>query len=415
MPKLFGLAYWVAGVRRGVLCATIGGASVVFAACGALLTEAPNDDDVMDGPVPGLTPTELAAFARGDEEFERPFAPATGLGPIFNDVSCAACHSGDGRGRLENVLTRVGTHADGFLIQLGGPQIQEKAIAGAHPEAIPAGVPISRRLPPPVFGVGLIEAIPEAAILALADPNDANGDGISGRANIVDAPDYVPAYEPGAGVGRLGRFGRKAQVSTLLQQTVAAYQQDIGITSDYLPEENRNPLAGASADAVDRVPDPEIPASTVLSVVTYIRMLQPPAPGTETPRRTEGRAAFNETGCASCHVASFTTGPSPVAVLSGRTIEPYSDFLLHDMGDALADNRPDGQASGREWRTTPLWGLRVMRDFLGGHAFLMHDGRARTIEEAILMHGGEALRARDAFAALAPAKRAALLDFVESR
>jgi len=390
-------------------------AVALVASCGPLFTEAPNDADIMDAPVPGLSPAELATFARGDAEFERAFAPATGLGPIFNNVSCAACHSGDGRGRVENGLTRIGTPDDGFLAELGGPQIQDKAIAGATAETVPAGVPASRRLPPPVFGVGLIEAIPEAAILALADPDDANGDGISGRANIVNAPDFVPATEPGAGAGRLGRFGRKAQVSTLLEQTVAAYHQDIGITSDFLPVENRNPQSGASDGSVDRVADPEIPASTAFAVVAYIRLLQPPAPGADTPQRTAGRTAFTEVGCASCHVAQFTTGQSTVPALSGRVITPYSDFLLHDMGDALADNRPDGGANGREWRTTPLWGLRVMRDFLNGDAFLLHDGRARTVEEAILLHGGEAQRARDAFAALSPAARAALLDFVESR
>ena len=391
--------------------------TVAFVACDQLTTVAPQDGDVFDAPVDGLSQSELAAFARGDAEFERRFAPNTGLGPIFNDASCATCHSGDGRGVLRNALVRIGTPADDFLGDVGGPQIQDRAIPGADPEQLPAGVPYSVRLPPPVFGVGLIEAIPEAAILANADPNDADGDGISGRPNYVAAAAFVPHTEPGARPGLvLGRFGRKAQNAILLQQVVEAYLQDIGVTSPFLPLENRNPLSGVPVEAVDRVADPEVAESTVQAVTHYIRALAPPDPGAETATRAEGRALFlGVAQCARCHIPSLQTGASPLAALSHRAVDLYSDLLLHDMGDALADNRPDGQASGREWRTTPLWGLRLMRRFLDGDALLMHDGRARTVEEAILAHGGEALAARNAFAALTPAQRAALLDFVESR
>jgi CxxC motif-containing protein (DUF1111 family) len=267
-----------------------------------------------------------------------------------------------------------------------------------------------------VFGVGLIEAIPEAAILANADPDDADGDGISGRANYVTVASFVPENEPGAGAGLvIGRFGRKAQNAVLLQQVVEAYLQDIGVTSPFLPLENGNPLSGVPIEAVDRVPDPEIGESIVHAVTHYIRALAPPDPGNETAQREEGRALFSQIQCAKCHVPSLPTGSSPLAALSSRSAHLYSDLLLHDMGDALADNRPDGQATGREWRTTPLWGLRLMRRFLDGDALLMHDGRARSVEEAILMHGGEALASRNAFAALTPAQRAALLGFVESR
>jgi len=385
-------------------------------ACDQLTTVGPPDGDVFDAPLDGLDNSEMAAFARGDAEFERQFSPNTGLGPIFNDVSCATCHSGDGRGQLRNALIRIGEPSDGFLASLGGPQIQDRAIAGALPELIPTGVAVSVRLPPPVFGSGLIEAIPEAAILANADPDDTNGDGISGRPNFVDAAPFVSATEPGGGAGaRLGRFGRKAQNAVLLQQVVTAYLEDMGITSPFLPLENRNPASGVPVEALDRVADPEVLESTVQAVTHYLRALAPPAPGPETPSRTEGRALFSQIQCASCHVPSFQTGPSPLAAASGRPVELYSDLLLHDMGDALADNRPDGQATGREWRTAPLWGLRLMRKFLNGQALLLHDGRARSVEEAILLHGGEALTARDAFTQLTPAQRTALLDFVESR
>ena len=390
--------------------------AALLVACGDLLTSAPDPGDVFDGPVDGLSGAELAAFTRGDTEFGRRFAPNTGLGPIFNDVSCAACHSGDGRGRPGNALTRIGNPGNDMLRALGGPQIQDRAITGAMAESMPSGHAYSVRLPPPVFGAGLIEAIPESEILSRADRDDLNGDGISGRPNWVVPPAWVPATEPGAGhEARIGRFGRKAQTTTILQQTVEAYLQDMGVTSDFLPDENRNPLAGHHHDAVDGVVDPEVPASTVFAVVNYLRLLAPPAPGETSAARELGATLFNSAGCASCHVPELRTGTASVAALSNRPVALYSDLLLHDMGDALADNRPDQQASGREWRTTPLWGLRLIRQFLNGDAFLMHDGRARTIEEAILLHGGEAQRSRDLFNALSASDRAALVDFVGSR
>src|SRR3990170_3145238 len=237
----------------------------VLAACSDVFTAAPDPADVLDGPIDGLTPDELAAFVEGDEQFGRPFAPADGLGPIFNNRACAACHSGDGRGRPENVLVRFSRGLDP-VPELGGPQIQDRALPGAQPEKLPAGVDVSVRLPPPVFGVGLIEAIPDSTILALADSLDADGDGISGRPSWVRAPNFVPATEPGGGPGlHLGRFSRKAQVSSLLQQVVEAYHQDIGVTTDFLPTENVNPLAGPGAEAADRVSDPELPAATVMA------------------------------------------------------------------------------------------------------------------------------------------------------
>jgi CxxC motif-containing protein (DUF1111 family) len=383
--------------------------------CDTLLTEAPDPNDILEGPIDGLTPQELAGFIAGDAQFGLPFTPSTGLGPIFNNVSCASCHSGDGRGRPENNLTRIGRAPD-LARDVGGPQIQDRAIVGAVPEEVPAGVEISVRLPPPVFGVGLIEAIPVSAILANADETDANGDGISGRPNFVTPGPFVPAGEPGGGPApQLGRFSRKAQVSTLLQQTVEAYHQDIGITTDFLPVENTNPQASQATQAADVVADPELPAAQVQQVLAYLRMLQPPAPGKDTERRRRGEVLFGSAGCAACHVARFTAGPSPIPAIEGMPVVLYSDLLLHDMGEGLADNRPDGDATGREWRTAPLWGLRVMRNFLNGETFLLHDGRAHSVEEAILLHGGEAMASREAFSSLSEDDRASLLDFVQSR
>ena len=384
------------------------------AGCGRLLTTAPDPDDLFDGPLSGLSAADLAAFVEGDEQFGKAFAITEGLGPIFNNVSCASCHSGDGRGRPENVLTRFSVLGN-LVPDLGGPQLQDRSIPGADAERLPANAETSRRLPPPVFGMGLIEAIPADSILARADPSDLDGDGISGRPNLVSVPEFIPAHEPGGTAPALGRFGRKAQVSTLLQQTVDAYHQDIGITTDFRPDENVNPLASRPTEAADRVADPEVPASIVRSVVAYLRLLAPPAPGASTSRREQGRAFFGSVGCVGCHVPVLRTGPNATPALSQRDVPLYSDLLLHDMGDGLADYRADGDADGREWRTAPLWGLRIMREFLNGQAFLLHDGRARSVEEAILLHGGEAQAARDAFVGLAPAERAALVDFVDSR
>jgi CxxC motif-containing protein (DUF1111 family) len=389
--------------------------AVCAAACDTLLTSPPADADVFDAPVPGLTDAEMAVFLRGDAAFEEAFSAATGLGPIFNDVACAACHSGDGRGRTSNALTRFSLGAD-LARDLGGPQLQDRAILGAIPEVLPAGVDVSVRLPPPVFGIGLIEAIPVDAILQHVDSLDADQDGISGRPNWVMSAEFVPSTEVGGGSGlQLGRFSRKAQVSSVLQQAVEAYHQDMGITTDFLPFENVNPQTGAATLAHDFVPDPEVPASTVRAVVDYVRMLAPPAPGEDTPERRRGSALFDQVGCAKCHVRQFRTGPSNIRALANQDVVLYSDLLLHDMGGALADNRPDGDATGREWRTAPLWGLRLVPDFLNGDMFLLHDGRAQSIDAAIALHGGEAEQVRLGFDALSPEDRAALVAFVESR
>lgn len=407
--------------------------ALVVAGCDALLTSAPEAGDVMDGPIDGLTAPELAAFAAGDAQFERRFTATTGLGPIFNNVSCGACHPGDGRGRAEpeffNIVMRVNLaelavsnprDEKGRLFEFDAPVLQRRALPGAEPHPVPPQTSVSQRLPPPVFGLGLIEAIPDEAILVHADPDDADGDGVSGRPHWVTPPPWVPSTEPGAGTGAggsqaLGRFTRKARASTIFEQVTDAYHKDMGITSEFLAVENVNRMASTPTIAFDRVPDPEVTAEEIQQVVFYLRTLAPPAPGAMTPRRLEGEALFGEVGCADCHVPELRTGPHRVTALADRSVALYSDLLLHDMGDVLADGVPDADARAREWRTAPLWGLRVMRDFLDGDGFLLHDGRARSVEEAILLHGGEAQRSRDAFAELDPAARAALLDFVESR
>jgi CxxC motif-containing protein (DUF1111 family) len=380
-----------------------------------LLTGPPDAADMFSAPVPGLTTQQAETFAAGRAAFRRNFSAAEGLGPIFNAGSCVDCHGGEGRGRPHNVLTRISMGTDP-AIAMGGPQIQDKAIPGAFPEEVPFGVDVSRRLPPPVFGVGFIEAIPVDAILANADPSDRDGDGISGRPNWVTPADFVPLDEPGGGVGlQLGRFSWKGQVSSLLQQVAGAYHQDMGITTDFLPVENVNPQLHHRPPAVDPAPDPELPAATVRATIDFQRMLAPPAPGADTPDRQRGDELFTRIGCADCHVREFQTGTSSIAALANQRVVLYSDLLLHDMGDALADHRPDGSATGREWKTPPLWGLRIARDFLDGDLFLLHDGRATTVAEAVELHGGEAAASRDLFLGLNGTDREALLDFVRSR
>jgi CxxC motif-containing protein (DUF1111 family) len=383
--------------------------------CEKLLTTKPDSGDRFDTPLPGLDNGELGDFQAGHTQFRRAFTIAEGLGPIFNNVSCASCHSGDGRGRPENILTRFSRGTD-LVPGEGGPQLQERTIPGAEPERLPAGVDVSYRMPPPVFGVGLIEAITDSAIASHEDPGDSDGDGISGRVNWVTPNAYVPSTEPGGGPGpRAGRFGRKASVSSLLQQTVEAYHQDIGMTSSYRPIENVNPLAAQNPPGLDGAGDPELNNGEVESVMQYMRMLAPPAPGGSTAQRVRGETLFGSAGCARCHLPTLRTGTHEIETLSNRDVALYSDLLLHDLGAGLADNRPDGSADGLEWRTAPLWGLRIAREFLNGQLFLLHDGRAHSVDAAVRLHGGEATAARDAYLAMPQADQAALVEFVESR
>ena len=389
--------------------------TIVGVGCDKLLTSPPALGERFDQPLQGLDNGELGDFQDGQVQFRRSFTIAEGLGPIFNNVSCASCHSGDGRGIPGNILVRFSRGTD-LIPGEGGPQIQDKAIPGAVPEHLPAGVDVSLRMPPAVFGVGLIEALTDSTILSHADPGDADADGISGRANMVTPPSYVPATEPGAGPGlRVGRFGRKAAVSSLFQQTVTAYSQDMGVTSPALPDENVNPLAPPGLPDPDRAPDPEVNGGQVNDVEQYMRMLAPPTPGEWTDQRRRGQTLFTSARCSACHIPTMRTGAHEIEALANRDVTLYSDLLLHDLGPGLADNRPDGDADGQEWRTAPLWGLRIAREFLNGQLFLLHDGRAHSVDEAIRLHGGEATAARDAFLAMPPADRAAVLDFVESR
>jgi CxxC motif-containing protein (DUF1111 family) len=386
--------------------------------CDALLTKEPEPDQSFEGPIDGLTNEQRGIFARGDEAFGEAFTFQTGLGPLFNQASCERCHVGDGRGHPRVNLKRFGNNLGGGqfdpLIEFGGPQLQERSIPGYPAETIPANAnAISERGGPIVVGLGLIEAIPDLTIMNNADPNDTNGDGISGRPNLVTAPDFL-GLPPGPYNGRyLGRFGRKAGALSLLQQTANAYHQDMGITSDFIPEENFNPLAGGRGG--DPVPDPEVSAATVNDVVFYLQTLRPPSrrnPDDATVRR--GEQIFQALKCNSCHVPMMMTGASPIAALNAVPAHLYSDLLLHDMGPDLADNFIEGEATGTEWRTTPLWGLGIVENVLGGTPSYLHDGRTSDLRLVIDVHKGEANASRLAFQRLPAADQEALIRFLKS-
>ncbi len=406
------------------------GLTVLLAACDPLLPNAPSDDSVLAGLLEGLTGAQRAQHIRGDEEFGRIFAAADGLGPIFIAPSCESCHAGDGKGHPAFNLTRFGrTTASGFdpMRDVGGPQVQHRAILQYIAETVPAAATgVAVFTAPAVTGLGYLEAVPDATLLALEDPADLDGDGISGRVQLVDASDVVaevtriedlidgslPPRIPVAGK-YVGRFGKKASAISLLHQTVTAYQQDMGITSDLLPVDQVNRQVGGFAS--DGVPDPEVPSSTVEAVVFYLRTLRaPPRRDANAPAVQSGEATFAAIGCAKCHLPSLTTGPSSLAALDRATFHPYTDLLLHDMGPGLDDGYTEGRALTSEWRTAPLWGLGLAERSQGGQAFYLHDGRARTLVEAIELHGGEGSASRSAFRALARADQDGLIAFLRS-
>lgn len=413
-------------------------------------------DDVREGKAlfittwvaPGAAEAERLARGPGSKVRE-------GLGPLFNATSCQSCHFKDGRGGPPPDLRRpaeahdraylappaggplrllrlgvaggngeprpeptygwqlqdralpghtpegsfavaprqvTGRHSDGTAFTLEAPVVEVRTLAGGplHPE-----VRLSLRLPPSLIGLGLLEAVPEAALLALADPEDADGDGLSGRPNRVTSPR--------GGAPLVGRFGWKAGQPSLRLQNATALHEDLGVSTSLYPEDS---ALGATLELSD---------ADLEQLTRYTRLLEPPARrDRDAAQVLRGESLFTSFGCAGCHRRELTTGDvADLPELSRRCFEPYTDLLLHDLGDGLADDRPEGAASGREWRTAPLWGLGLLR-VVSGEVHLLHDGRARTIEEAILWHGGEAQAARDAFSRAPETDRVALLRFLDS-
>lgn len=397
-----------------------------------------------------------------------------GLGPTFNAQSCSSCHLHDGRGRPPSgprdpergLLLRLSVAGPGGApqpVRLYGGQLQDRAIGGVPAEGriritqtprrgryadgtpfellapryaivdrafgpLPRDVQMSPRVAPAVFGAGLLEAVPEATILRRADPADRDGDGVSGRPNRVpderspattltegDAASRRPARvrDTRPQATQLGRFGWKANVATVEQQNAGAFNGDIGITSPIFSDENC-PAGQRACRAAHNGGRPEIDARKLDRVTLYTRTLAVPARRAVGSALTSaGERRFSAIGCTSCHLPKLKTSAGDIAGLSRQTIRPYTDLLLHDMGAGLADGRPDGLATGAEWRTAPLWGIGLVRT-VNRHTRFLHDGRARNLAEAILWHGGEAHDARERFRSLPARERRELIAFLES-
>ena len=357
-------------------------------------------------PIQGLTKAERDAFERGRAIFDSTFKPETGLGPLFNEAACGECHAAPasgGFGQDDDVeLHATALRPDAVcdpLVEQGGFVIQRqltpalKAALSIDSEPVPPSpATTGHRTTPVVFGRGLLDAVSDAAILSYADPDDKNGDGISGRVNrFVD--------------GRIGRFGRKAQVPTLREFNDGAFVAEMGITVPSQPTEES--VGGQPIPAgVDPTPEPELAESPAELATQFVRFLAPPSPGKETGQTATGRDQFSRVGCVACHFPTLTTGDSPVQALRKKKFAGFTDLLLHDMGPEMADICL-GLAQPSEFRTEPLMGLRFLPRFL-------HDGRATTLEQAIAAHGGEAAASRERYNKLAPDLQAALIAYLKT-
>ncbi|MBL7718946.1 MAG: c-type cytochrome [Flavipsychrobacter sp.] len=383
---------------------------IFLISCEKLEPKAPFDDEILDGPIEGLSTEQNQMFLRGDVAFNDDiFTKEKGLGPLFVSTSCGSCHAGDGKGHPFTTLTRFGqTDENGnTFLHLGAPQLQNRAISGFEPEQIPADATFSKFTPPANTGLGFIDAVSDADIMAMADPNDANGDGISGVPNWIALKGFItPRNSSITNNGKhIGRFGKKAGAYDLLQQTAAAYNQDMGITSTFEPYDTH------SGQEID----PEVSNQTVHDVVFYLRTLKAPVQRNLNDGDVmRGKELFIQSSCGKCHTPELKTGTSPITALSNKTFFPYTDMLMHDMGKGLDDGYTEGTAKTYEWRTPALWGLGLSKNSQGGGYFLLHDGRARSIEEAILLHSGEAQNSRERYNALSQQDKQKLIKFLES-
>ena len=358
---------------------------------------------------PGLTPEQRAAFNEGRQEFREDEEVADGLGPVFNGRSCGECHDAAALGGASRrTVTRIGTVVNGVfdpLTRFGGSLLQDRAIGPrngiAHqfpPEVVPAAATIvTRRRTPALFGLGLVDATPDSVFIALAAEQAARNDGTAGRVALVQ--NIV------AGMRTAGKFGWKNQVPTLFQFAGDAYLNEMGITSPDFPNENC-PRGNCAELAFNPAPGLNDNGEDVRALTDFMVLLGAPPRGTITADVTAGERVFAQIGCNSCHVATLQTGASNIAALNRRTYQPYSDFRLHDMG-SLGDGMPQGDAGPHEIRTAPLWGLRTFPTYL-------HDGRAPTVDQAILLHDGQGRAARDRFAQLDATSRSRLIAFLMS-
>jgi CxxC motif-containing protein (DUF1111 family) len=407
-----------------------------------------------------LTAEENGKFVTGNSFFKANWvaAPSStvgldGLGSFFSARSCSGCHAFDGRGNLpqnqgddivalviklsirngvtyENEPTyghQLSNQAIFGMEAEGNISISHQAIAGNFADGtsyilqkpiynfehlkygnIHQNTVISPRLAPHIAGLGLLEAISEQTLLSFADENDANNDGISGK------PNYV--LEAETGQIKIGRFGLKSNQATVREQVAGAFNGDMGITSSIYPVENCTDAQQNCKDAISGKTDEEmeVSESKLAKVILYCQTLAVPARrDANTEQVLRGKQLFSELNCNKCHIPKMKTDFHEVKALSNQTIYPYTDLLLHDMGNELADNRPDFEATGNEWRTAPLWGLGMIQR-VNPLATFMHDGRAKTIEEAVLWHDGEAKKSQEAYKKLSKNERTDLLAFLNS-
>lgn len=367
---------------------------------------------VLGQSLPGLTDVQETAFKQGLSAFSNTETQADGLGPIFNGTACAECHKAGAIGGAAMDLTvarvtRIGGMRNGVytdLPELGGPVMQARSLrefdtsCPISGETAPSQANfVSHRITTPLFGAGLIEAIPAATILARVGQNDP--DGVRGVANLV--------FNPETGQNEVGRFGWKSQHSSLHLFAGDAYLNEMGVTSKSFPNDNL-PQGRPIPPGWGPTSSPEDTDGDVESFTAFMRYLAPPNRRLPiTPQAQNGEQVFNNIRCSACHVAQMKTGANAVGALAFQTVPLYSDLLLHRMGNGLADGIQQGQAKGDQFRTAPLWGL-------SRRAFFLHDGRALTIQDAIAAHDGEAANARNRFLHLQGPDRDALMAFLNS-
>lgn len=426
------------------------------------LTTLRNDDGAFAEEVGNLDWRLRLMFDEGDGHFERAFREATtstygtnadGLGPVYNAASCEACHFSDGRTEPlpgQGLLVRLSIPGQSAN---GGPkphptyggQFSDVAVTGVAPEGQvdieyeeikgvygdstpftllkptlnlvnlsqgPLGedAMTSARAPLAMHGLGLLEALPEETLVAWADPEDADGDGISGKINMV--------WDAQLKKTRPGRFGWKAEEPSIITQSAGAALNDMGVTSPYHPAQPCMPTQRdcvAARTGADPETEYELSAKQLDELHAYLAFLAVPARGhLDDPSVMRGEQLFHEIGCVSCHKANAITGDDhKFRRLRDKNIQPFTDLLLHDMGEGLSDNRPSFSAEGNEWRTAPLWGIGLL-ERVNGHTRLLHDGRARNFSEAILWHGGEAEASRESFRTLSAEDRKAIINFLKS-
>ena len=364
----------------------------------------------LGGPLGGLTAAELARFEAGQDEFADVETVEDGLGPVFNESACVTCHNAPVGGTTGRAETRFGRTTNGRFDPLaaqGGSLLQDHAVGlvqtpnGAFtfvPEAVPAEANVrAGRITTPLFGLGLVDAVSDATLRAIARLEARFAPATAGRTNLVT--------ELRSGATRVGRFGWKAQVPSLHQFAGDAYLNEMGITNPEFPDESA-PQGNTGVLVFNPVPVLNDDGSGVERFADFMTLLGPPPRAGRTGATEVGSIVFRQIGCANCHTPTLVTGVSPVAALSRKAFQPYSDFLLHDMG-TLGDGVEQGVASGREIRTAPLWGLHARPVFL-------HDGRASTPQDAVLAHAGQGRAARDRFTHLAAPAKFALLAFLGS-